>query len=189
MALALMGAGACAGPTTTTPEPAPQTAVGAEVSAATEANQQGALVAAEAEPGAAGATDGHAALAPMRDVVLWCEDPTGAACRQVSEAIKAPPVATSAVPSELLTLEDLPDDCTAPGMEAIERRAGGALSLSEGSWRDQVGDTVDRDMLSDMYMGSGCIHDSDSGRPVVKIHATRAAPRRFLVRVWEHGQE
>ncbi len=125
--------------------------------------------------------------APLANTYLWCEDSAGSACLRAAAALGSLPVKNPAnAPPALYSLEDLPDDCTAPGIAEIRTRLDGALGVDPTGWRDQSGNRLDAEFWPNIYSAAGCI--SDVGSPVAKIAASSAGtPRLYLIRVWESG--
>lgn len=140
---------------------------------------------------------GHAALtpasslpmtsSPLPNTYLWCEDSSGSACLRAAAALGSLAVKNPEnAPAALFDLEDLADDCIAPGIPEIRTRLDVALSLDAGGWRDQGGNRLEAASWPDIYSAAGCI--SDVGSPVAKIAASSSGtPRLYLVRVWETG--
>jgi hypothetical protein len=149
-------------------------------------NQQGTV--AEATTGPSIEEASLSTAEPLPGVYLWCAAPSGRACRLASAALGTGPKETSGLPPNLLTVEDLTDDCMEPTITAVTRRLAPALAVSPTGWRDQSGQYLDQSMLSDMYSAAGCINDADQSLPVAKISAGSGTPRVYLVRVWDMGE-
>lgn len=152
-------------------------------------NQQGHRVDAladDADP-AASEEDGTLVDQPsIAGVFLWCQTPTGRACRLASAALGTGPKDPSGLPPGLLTVEDLSDDCTEPTIATIDARLSTALAVQPTGWRDQGGSYLDMSLLGDMYSAAGCINDADPSRPIAKVSAAdHSSPRVYLVRVWD----
>lgn len=180
-ALAVVAAGCGAAP------PAERTLVVGSTPTASE-NQQGhrldelALDEAQAE-----SSEPLAAEQPsIAGVFLWCQTPSGRACRLAMAALGTGPKDPSGLPPSLLTVEDLSDDCLEPTIATVGGRLASAFAVQTTGWRDQGGSYLDASMLSDMYSAAGCINDADPSRPIAKISAADgASPRVYLVRVWD----
>jgi|GEM_PF-3158191 len=124
---------------------------------------------------------------PLPNTYVWCEDSAGSACLRATAALGAMTVKDpeNATPA-LFDLEDLPDDCSAPGMAELRRRLDASLGFDPIDWRDQGGNRLDASLWPNVYSAAGCI--SNAGSPVAKIAASSSAsPRLYLVRVWESG--
>ena len=119
-------------------------------------------------------------------VYLWCQAPTGRACALASAALGTGPKDPAGLPPTLLTVEDRSNDCEEPTIATIGARLASAFAVQASGWRDQGGSYLDPALLSDMYQAAGCINDADPSRPIAKVSAADgAAPRVYLVRVWD----
>lgn len=124
-------------------------------------------------------------------VVLWCSQPAGPACTAAQQELGLPPTPAEAVPVALLEgARDLDDDCTDPELAELQQRVAQACGVRSGRTADQAGTIADASLIADMYSGSGCVNVARPTDPTVKIHAVDAPEGvRFLVRVWEVGED
>jgi hypothetical protein len=167
-----------------TPTPGARTIARGEPTSASD-NQQGHPLSedAEAEEETVTPPDDQPSIA---GVYLWCNAPTGPACRFAAAVLGTNPKDASGIPASLMAVEDLPNDCEEPTITAIGGRLTHAFQVEPTGWRDQGGSYLDVSLMSDMYSAAGCINDGDTSRPIAKISAAAgASPRLYLVRVWD----
>jgi hypothetical protein len=124
---------------------------------------------------------------PLPDTYVWCDTGGGAACARVLAALGAVQIKDPArAPAQLYVVEDVADDCTAPGMPELRRRIDGALATDPSLWRDQLGTDLPALEFANIYAAAGCIAEATGG-VVVKIAASSTStPRSYVVRVWEN---
>lgn len=166
----------CAGCVSSAPSTGSTTSVDEPLSVAE--NQQG-------HPEVAARPSYPMTSSPLPNTYLWCADTEGSACLRAAAALGSIAVKNPEnAPPALYDLEDLPDDCLAPGIAEIRQRLDLALGFASSGWRDQGGNRLTAEFWPNVYSAAGCI--SDVGAPVAKIAASSSStPRLYLVRVWE----